>query len=112
MGKSIFSQIISRELPADIVFENDRIIGIKDIHPAAPVHLLIISKKEIPNIQSITDEDLPLIGEMMKVATELAKEFHVQDGYRLLTNNGSAAGQVIFHLHFHLIGGRELGGLG
>lgn len=112
MGKSIFSQIISRELPADIVFENDRIIAIKDIHPAAPVHLLIISKKEIPNIQSITDEDLPLIGEMMKVATELAKEFHVQDGYRLLTNNGPAAGQVIFHLHFHLIGGRELGGLG
>lgn len=112
MNKSIFSQIIERELPADIVFENERIIAIKDIHPVAPIHLLIISKKEIPNIQSITDEDLPLIGEMMKVATDLAEEFHVKEGYRLLTNNGPSAGQVIFHLHFHLIGGRQLGGLG
>lgn len=112
MAKSIFSQIIERELPAEIVFENERIIAIKDIHPVAPVHLLIISKKEIPNIQSITEDDLPLIGEMMKVATDLAVEFHVNEGYRLLTNNGGAAGQMIFHLHFHLIGGRQLGGLG
>lgn len=109
---SIFSQIISRELPADIVFENERIIAIKDIHPVAPVHLLIISKKEIPNIQSIAPEDGPLIAEMMQVATELAAEHHVKDGYRLITNNGSSAGQIIFHLHFHLIGGRQLGGLG
>jgi histidine triad (HIT) family protein len=112
MEKSIFSQIISRELPADIVFENERIIAIKDIHPAAPVHLLIISKKEISNLQSVTDVDLPLIGEMMKTATELAKEFHVEGGYRLLTNIGPASGQIIYHLHFHLLGGRQLGGLG
>lgn len=111
MEKTIFSQIIARELPADIVFENERIIAIKDIHPVAPVHLLIISKKEIPSLQSITDADLPLMGEMMKVATELASEFHVKD-YRLITNSGPSAGQVIFHLHFHLIGGRQLGGLG
>lgn len=112
MSKSIFSQIISKELPADIVFENERIIAIKDIHPVAPVHLLIIPKKEIRDIQSMTEEDLPLIGEIVKVALQLAEEFHVKDGYRLLTNNGSSAGQAIFHLHFHLIGGRKLGGLG
>lgn len=106
---TIFSKIIKGELPAEKVFENERIIAIKDIHPSAPVHLLIISKKEIANLQSVAPNDLPLIAEMMGVAQELAKQFDISDGYRLLTNNGSDAGQVIYHLHFHLIGGRKLG---
>lgn len=109
---TIFSKIIRREIPADIVFENERIIAFKDIHPAAPVHVLIVSKKEIPNIQSVSAEDLPLVGEMIQVAQQLAKQFGVEEGYRLLTNNGTTAGQTIFHLHFHLIGGRDLGILG
>lgn len=109
---TIFSKIIKGEIPADKVFENERIVAIKDIHPAAPVHILIISKKEIPNFQSVTAEDLPLLAEMMSVAQELAKRFGIAEGYRLLTNNGSSAGQSIFHLHFHLIGGRKLGALG
>jgi histidine triad (HIT) family protein len=109
--KSIFTKIIERELPADIVFENERIIAIKDIHPAAPVHLLIISKKEIPNLQSVSFEDLPLVAEMVEVSQHLAKEFGIADGYRLLTNNGANAGQIIPHLHFHLLGGRHLGAI-
>lgn len=109
---TIFSKIIRREIPADIVFENERIIAFKDIHPTAPVHVLIVSKKEIPNIQSVTAEDLPLVGEMIQIAQQLAKQFGVEEGYRLLTNNGTTAGQTIFHLHFHLIGGRDLGILG
>lgn len=108
---TIFSQIIRGELPADKVFENDRILAFKDIHPAAPVHLLIVPKKEIPDLQSVAPEDLPLIGEIVAVAQTLAEKFGVADGYRLITNNGSMAGQVIFHLHFHLIGGRKLGPL-
>ena len=95
-------------MPSEKVFENDRILAIKDIAPVAPVHILIIPKKEIADLQSVSKEDLPLIGEIIAVAQELAKKFKVTDGYRLLTNNGRGAGQVIFHLHFHLIGGRPL----
>lgn len=109
---TIFEKIIKREIPSEIVFENDRIIAIKDIYPVAPVHLLIISKKVIPDLQSVSQEDLPLIGEIVSVAQSLAKQFGVTKGYRLLTNNGSPAGQSIFHLHFHLIGGGHLAAIG
>lgn len=106
---TIFSRIINGELPAEKVFENERIVAFKDINPAAPVHILIVTKKEIPDLQSLTAEDLPLIGEIVQVAQTLAKRFNIVNGYRLLTNNGPPAGQSIFHLHFHLIGGRNLG---
>lgn len=109
---TIFGKIIKGELPSEKVYESERILVIKDIHPVAPVHLLIISKKEIPNLQSVSVGDLPLIGEMIAVAQQLAKEFNIEQGYRLLTNNGEPAGQTIFHLHFHLIGGRPLGVMG
>jgi histidine triad (HIT) family protein len=112
MAISIFAKIIKGELPAEKVFENERILAIKDIHPTAPTHIVIISKKEIPDLQSVTEEDLPLIGEIIKVAQELAERYKITDGYRLITNNGSYAGQTVFHLHFHLIGGRKLGALG
>lgn len=112
MSQSIFSRIIKGEIPSEKVFENERIIAIRDIAPVAPVHILIISKKEIPNIQSVEKEDLPVIAEMISVAQTLAKQEGISEGYRLLTNNGPSAGQTIFHLHFHLIGGRSLGALG
>lgn len=108
MTTTIFGKIIRGELPAEKVFENERILAIKDIHPAAPVHLLIIPKKEVPNIQSLKGEDLAILQEIVTVAQQLAKEFGIEEGYRLLTNNGPDAGQTIFHLHFHLIGGRPL----
>ena len=91
---TIYGKIIKGELPSEKVFENERILAIKDLYPVAPVHILIMPKKEIPNLQSVAPEDLSLLSE---------------EGYRLLTNNGSDAGQVIFHLHFHLIGGGHLG---
>ena len=106
---SVFGKIIKGQLPAEKVFENDRILVIKDLYPIAPIHLLIIPKKEISNIQSLQNEDFSLIQEIIEVAQKMAIEFQIADGYRLLTNNGSDAGQTIFHLHFHLIGGRELG---
>lgn len=106
---TIFSEIIKGNIPSEKVFENERILAIKDINPAAPVHLLIMPKKEIKDLQSVEPADLPLIGEIISVAQKLAEEFGVTQGYRLLTNNGRPSGQTIFHLHFHLIGGKNLG---
>lgn len=109
---TIFKKIIDGEIPAEKVFENEHVVAIKDIHPVAPVHLLIIPKKEIPDLQSLKAEDSHILGEVVSVAQQLAEEYGITEGYRLLTNNGSKAGQTIFHLHFHLIGGRHLGMLG
>lgn len=108
---TVFGKIISGEMPADKVFENERILVIKDLYPRAPVHLLIMPKKEIPNLQSVTKEDLPLISEMVEIAQQLAKEHGVAEGYRMIVNNGAEAGQSVSHLHFHLIGGKQLGGM-
>jgi histidine triad (HIT) family protein len=109
---TVFGKIIKGELPCKKVFENERILAIEDIAPVAPVHILIMPKKEIRNLQAIKPEDLPLIAEIVQVAQKLADEYNIEEGYRLLTNNGSEGGQVIFHLHFHLIGGRKLTHLG
>jgi len=105
---TVFGKIIAGELPAQKVFENERILAIKDIAPAAPVHILIMPKKAIANLHELEPEDLPLIGEIVMVAKKLAEEFGITDGYRLLTNSGEEAGQTVFHLHFHLIGGARL----
>lgn len=111
--KSLFEKIIDREIPADIVFENEHVIAIKDIAPQAPVHLLIIPRKKIVGIHFLAPEDYFLLGEITKAAQILAKEFDLeQTGYRLLVNQGPHAGQTIFHLHFHLLGGDFLGPLG
>ncbi len=108
---TIFRKIIAKEIPADIVFENERIIAFKDIHPAAPVHLLIVPKKEIKDLQSLKPEDYPLLSEIVSVAQQLAIEFNIAEGYRFITNNGPLGGQAVFHLHFHLMGGKQLGPL-
>ena len=105
---TVFSKIIEGKLPCEKVFENERILAIKDISPVAPVHLLIIPKKNIRDLQSLQIDDLPLVAEVITVAQQLALEFGIVGGYRLLTNNGPEAGQTVFHLHFHLIGGRTL----
>lgn len=108
---TIFAKIIAGEMPADRVFENDRILVIKDLFPKAPVHLLIMPKKAIPNLQSVSSEDLSLVSEMIAVAQRLAEEFEIEEGYRLIVNNGAEAGQSVSHLHFHLVGGKQLGGM-
>ena len=105
---TVFERIISGEIPSQKVFENERILAIKDIAPQAPIHFLIMPKKKISCLQEVSAEDLPLIAEIIDVAQQLAKEFDIADGYRLLTNNGEDAGQTVFHLHFHLIGGKRL----
>ena len=107
---TLFEKIIQGEIPCDKVFENDKIFAFKDIAPKAPVHLLIVPKKPIPDLQSLEEEDLDLIKEIVKVAQILAVEFDLaEDGYRLICNQGPYAGQTIYHLHFHLLGGEPLG---
>ncbi len=106
---TVFGLIIQGKLPAKKVFENERILAIEDIHPVAPVHILIMPKKEIACLQEMKPEDFSLLGEIVQVAQLLAEQMGITDGYRLVTNCGPSAGQTILHLHFHLIGGRPMG---
>lgn len=108
---TIFGKIIKGDLPADKVYESETLLVIRDIHPQAPVHLLLIPKKNYPSFQDIPKNDLSIIGEIIDVAQNLAEKFGVADNYRFLTNIGTKAGQSVFHVHFHLIGGKELGSM-
>ncbi len=105
---TVFGKIIQGELPCKKVYETTNILVIEDIAPIAPVHLLIIPKKAYANLQVLPKEDLMILAEVGEVAQVLAKRYQMEEGYRLLTNNGEEAGQTILHLHFHLIGGRRL----
>lgn len=110
MAESIFSKIIKREIPAEIVFEDNEIIAIKDINPQAPIHILIIPKKEIPTLNDLNENDAQLIGKIFIIAKDLAiKNGISEDGYRLVVNCNKNAGQTVFHIHFHLLGGRVFG---
>lgn len=106
---TIFGKIISGDLPSNKVYESETLLVIKDISPKAPVHLLLIPKKEYSSLQKVPKEDLSIMKEIVEVAQMLAEKFEVADNYRLLTNIGTKAGQSVFHLHFHLIGGKSLG---
>jgi histidine triad (HIT) family protein len=110
MGDTIFSKIISREIKADIVFENDSVIAFKDINPQAPVHILIVPKIEIPKVTDLKGKEHGiLLGEMMDVANKLAKENNIaEEGFRLVMNCGQKGGQEVYHLHMHLLGGRQM----
>lgn len=108
----IFCKIIAKEIPSAIVYEDEDILAFKDINPAAPVHILIIPKKHIPTITDITEDDIALIGRIHLAAGKIAREQGIFDqGFRLVNNCRSHGGQVVFHLHFHLLGGKNLGGL-
>ena len=106
---TVFGMIIEGKIPSTKVFENERILAIEDIHPLAPVHILIMPKKAIANLQAADAEDFAVIAEILQVAQKIAEEKGIKEGYRLITNSGADAGQIVFHLHFHLIGGRVLG---
>ena len=106
--KTIFAKIIDREIPADIVFEDDRALAFRDIAPQAPTHILVIPKKPIDMIQNLDDADEALVGHLVVVAKKVAEQEGLTDGYRLVFNNGQSAGQSVFHIHLHLLGGRDL----
>jgi histidine triad (HIT) family protein len=107
---TIFSKIIAKEIPADIVYQDDRVTAFRDISPQAPTHILILPNKEIPTVNDIIEADEALLGHLFIVARQIAEQEGIaQDGYRLLINCGSHGGQEVFHLHMHLLGGRKLG---
>ncbi len=108
MTRTLFQKIIDRELPADILYEDEEIICIKDKFPRAPVHILLITKKAIPSIHEIEPQDYYLLGKIIGTAQEIATSLGVKDNYRLVTNRGPEAGQTIYHLHFHLMAGRNI----
>lgn len=109
----LFCKISQKEISADIVFENEEVVAFKDIQPQAPVHILVIPKKHISSINEISEEDGPLIGHLVLIAKKLAKEQGVdEDGYRLIMNCNQHGGQTVFHVHLHLLGGRQLTHLG
>ena len=105
----IFCKIVAGEIPSDILYQDEEVIAFHDINPIAPTHLLIVSKKHIPSILHLTDAEAPLIGHMVKVANQLAREHGVaESGYRLVINCGKEGGQLVPHLHMHLLGGQVL----
>lgn len=105
---SIFSKIIQGQIPCTKVYENEHVIAFNDIAPQAPVHILIVPKKEIAKLQDLQEGDLYLLSEVVKAAQIIAEKLGVEEGYRLITNNGKEAGQTVFHLHFHLLAGKSL----
>jgi len=106
---TIFGKIIRREIPADIVYEDDLCLAFRDITPQAPTHVLLIPKKPIPKLADATNEDKELLGHMMVTLKFLAEQLGIaEDGYRVVINTGSDGGQTVFHLHMHLLGGRSL----
>lgn len=105
MSETIFAKIIRREIPADIVYEDDRCLAIKDINPKAPVHILLLPKKPLARLSDAGADDRELLGHLLLTANRIAADQKLAD-YRVVINNGAGAGQSVFHLHLHLLGGR------
>lgn len=106
---TLFERIIARELPADIVYEDDWCVAFRDIHPQAPTHVLVVPRRPLVNVAHAEDGDAELLGRLLLAARDVARRLGVeQGGYRLVLNNGEGAGQSVFHLHCHLLAGRPL----
>jgi histidine triad (HIT) family protein len=110
MADCLFCAIIEGRVKGEIVYQDDAVVAFKDIRAVAPVHVLIVPRKHIAGLSSLEPDDLPLVGAIFNAAAKLAKEFGIAgSGYRVVVNNGADAGQSVFHLHYHLLGGRAMG---
>lgn len=108
MSDSIFTKIKNKEIPGNIIYEDDKCFALEDVNPQAPVHILIIPHKEIAKISDSTPEDKELLGHLLIVSKTIAQKYELENNYRLIINNGAGAGQSVFHIHVHLMGGRSL----
>ena len=109
MSKTLFQTIADREIPAQIVYEDEHVIALRDIKPAAPVHILVVPRKPIPRIANAAEEDKAVLGHLLLKAAEIARQQGLaQSGYRLVLNNGPDAGESVPHLHCHILGGRPM----
>lgn len=106
--ETIFSKIIRREIPADIVYEDDLAMAFRDINPQAPVHILVIPKKAIAKLSDAQSEDQALMGHLLLTAKRVAEQVGLTNGYRIVINNGNDGGQTVYHLHLHILGGRQM----
>ena len=106
--KSIFKKIIDREIPAEIVYEDELCLAFKDVNPQAPIHVLVIPKQEIPSMAHLEQEDLELVGHLMLTVGKVAEMLDLDHGYRMIVNTGREGGQTVDHLHLHLLGGRSM----
>ena len=106
---TIFEKIIAREIPAEIVMENDKLIAFRDVNPQAPVHVLIVPKRALPRLDDATSSDRELLGDLLLAAAEIAKQLKLKSGFRVVINSGPDAGESVPHLHVHLLGQRQLG---
>ncbi|WP_027717872.1 histidine triad nucleotide-binding protein [Desulfovirgula thermocuniculi] len=109
MQDCIFCKIVRREIPAEIVYEDEGVMVFKDINPVAPVHLLVIPKKHIPTFFDLQEEDVSVLGRVQLAAARVAAKMNLEKGFRLVSNCREDAGQLVFHLHYHLLGGRPFG---
>jgi histidine triad (HIT) family protein len=105
---TLFTKIINREIPADIIYEDDQVLAFKDIHPAAPVHFLVIPKKHIPTLNDLTEEDKALAGHILFTAQRLAVEQGCEEGFRVVMNCNPKGGQTVYHIHMHVLGQRQM----
>lgn len=113
MENCLFCNIVSKDIPASIVHEDDHVIAFRDVNPQAPVHVLIVPRRHISTVNHLTDEDQSLIGHMILIAGHIARKLEVDDsGYRLVMNCNQEGGQTVFHIHLHILGGRQLTHLG
>ena len=109
---TIFEKIVRREVEADIVYQDDSVTAFRDISPQAPVHILVVPNRVIPTANDISADDEPLVGHMMRVAADIARQEGIaDDGYRLIVNCNEHGGQIVDHLHLHLVGGQPLGAM-
>ena len=110
MTDCLFCRILRNEIPAKKIYEDEHTFAFEDINPQAPTHVLVIPRKHISSLDDLTDADAATIGRALTRVTQIARDLHLNgDGYRVVVNHGEAAGQTVFHIHFHLLGGRNLG---
>ncbi len=109
MNDCLFCKILEGDIPTHLVYQDDQVIAFNDINPQAPIHLLVIPRKHISTLNEITDADTPIVGHMVKIAQQLAQANNLDEkGYRMVMNCNEHGGQTIFHIHLHLLGGRQL----
>jgi histidine triad protein len=110
---TVFKKIIDKEIPAKIIYEDDDVIAFEDIAPVVKVHVLVIPKKEIRNLDAVTEEDILILGKLQVAISKIAKSLGLSDeGYRVVTNINDNGGQTVYHLHYHILGGQKLGVMG
>jgi len=110
VAECIFDQIASGKIPSDVVYQDDTVMAFKDIHPRAPIHILIIPKKHIPSLVELSKEDLPIVAHMLEVASTVANQQGAGSSFKLIINTGSSSGQVVMHLHMHLLARKQIPG--